>query len=451
RTALKETGKALIAYDEWGKNPSRAAGGVTFNVLTTVFTGGAGAAAKGGAVARTVSVLGKVGRAVDPMTYVFQAGKFGVGKVADALKGLKGLSTGSVSGAGHLQLDGAALEFGDDVPVIKGDVVEWSNGSRLDLKEGTVTLRDGAKVAAHIELSAAERTFLEHNLPRHEPAMAGAQHGESAAGRSGGGLPPRADHAPLGQQAAEQTRPRTGSGGPHGVAVGDVHAPSQHGAGHDGGTATSGSHSGGQGGSHHLHEANGEGWEDSHHGEEPSGGHEVEHGSGEGGEPSYSRLALPPGRADLTLDQVRRLSDKKTRWSKAEDYFRQLYGGGAERHFPVPPNSHPLYPVEAVGGRKVDVPVDLPDGRTLAVEVKTYREYRTITLDGGGHQAIKVEVPLSKHIKEQIHKDLALRRADPGYDPRWVFTHAGPSADLRNYLMQARIIFVEYGPAPKLK
>ena len=40
RTALKETGKALIAYDEWGKNPARAAGGVTFNVLTTVFTGG---------------------------------------------------------------------------------------------------------------------------------------------------------------------------------------------------------------------------------------------------------------------------------------------------------------------------------------------------------------------------------------------------------------------------
>ncbi|MEE1829310.1 hypothetical protein, partial [Streptomyces sp. SP17KL33] len=32
RTAVVETGKALIAYDEWGKNPSRAAGAVTFNV-----------------------------------------------------------------------------------------------------------------------------------------------------------------------------------------------------------------------------------------------------------------------------------------------------------------------------------------------------------------------------------------------------------------------------------
>lgn len=110
-----------------------------------------------------------------------------------------------------------------------------------------------------------------------------------------------------------------------------------------------------------------------------------------------------------------------------------------------------MYPVETVGGRKVDVPVDLPDGRTLAVEIKTYQEYRTIKLDGGAKQTIKVEVPLSKHIKEQIHKDLALRRADHGYDPRWVFTHAGPSTDLRNYLTQARIIFVEYGPAPKSK
>ncbi|KOG38966.1 protein phosphatase, partial [Streptomyces resistomycificus] len=59
RTAMKETGKALVAWDEWGKNPGRAAGAVTFNVLTTVFTGGAGAgvagAGKAGAVAKVLS------------------------------------------------------------------------------------------------------------------------------------------------------------------------------------------------------------------------------------------------------------------------------------------------------------------------------------------------------------------------------------------------------------
>ncbi|WP_256967211.1 hypothetical protein, partial [Streptomyces caniscabiei] len=66
------TGKALIAYDEWGKNPSRAAGAVTFNVLTTIFTGGAGGAVSGagkaGAIAKAISFAGKAGRIVDPMT-----------------------------------------------------------------------------------------------------------------------------------------------------------------------------------------------------------------------------------------------------------------------------------------------------------------------------------------------------------------------------------------------
>ncbi|MFF1840123.1 hypothetical protein ACFVXE_39250, partial [Streptomyces sp. NPDC058231] len=73
RTAMKETGKALVAWDEWGKNPGRAAGAVTFNVLTTVFTGGAGGAAAGagkaGAVAKVLSVAGKAGKFIDPMTY----------------------------------------------------------------------------------------------------------------------------------------------------------------------------------------------------------------------------------------------------------------------------------------------------------------------------------------------------------------------------------------------
>ncbi|MET7717596.1 hypothetical protein [Streptomyces sp. NPDC005407] len=71
--------------------------------------------------------------------------------------------------------------------------------------------------------------------------------------------------------------------------------------------------------------------------------------------------------------------------------------------------------------------MDMPDGRTVAVEVKTYGEYRTITLKDGTKETVKNEVPLSKGIKEQIHKDIALREMNPGYDPRGSFTHAGPS------------------------
>ncbi|MFC8590704.1 hypothetical protein [Streptomyces atroolivaceus] len=97
RTAVKETGKALIAYDQWGENPSRAAGAVTFNVITTVFTGGAGGAVAGGGkaalAAKALSAAGKVSRFVDPMTYVFKGAGFSLTKIGDAMAGLKGLGT----------------------------------------------------------------------------------------------------------------------------------------------------------------------------------------------------------------------------------------------------------------------------------------------------------------------------------------------------------------------
>ncbi|MFJ9684047.1 protein phosphatase, partial [Streptomyces sp. NPDC101194] len=96
RTAMKETGKALVAWDEWGKNPGRAAGAVTFNVLTTVFTGGAGGAAAGagkaGAVAKALSVAGKAGKVIDPMTYIAKGAGAGLSKIGDITKGIKGIS-----------------------------------------------------------------------------------------------------------------------------------------------------------------------------------------------------------------------------------------------------------------------------------------------------------------------------------------------------------------------
>ncbi|MER5216885.1 ADP-ribosyltransferase [Streptomyces sp. NPDC002838] len=95
RTAMKETGKALVAWDEWGKNPARAAGAVTFNVVTTVFTGGAGAgvagAGKAGAVAKALSVAGKAGRVIDPMTYIAKGAGAGLSKIGDIATSLKGV------------------------------------------------------------------------------------------------------------------------------------------------------------------------------------------------------------------------------------------------------------------------------------------------------------------------------------------------------------------------
>ncbi|MFJ8104570.1 ADP-ribosyltransferase [Streptomyces sp. NPDC096132] len=117
RTAMKETGKALVAWDEWGKNPGRAAGAVTFNVLTTVFTGGAGGAAAGagkaGAVAKALSIAGKAGKVIDPMTYIAKGAGAGLSKIGDIAKGLKGLGKIDMptlpDGSVHLP-DGRLLE-----------------------------------------------------------------------------------------------------------------------------------------------------------------------------------------------------------------------------------------------------------------------------------------------------------------------------------------------------
>ncbi|MGA4839874.1 hypothetical protein [Streptomyces sp. G45] len=89
RRAVVDTGKGLIAYDQWSKNPARAAGLVGFNALTIVATRGAGSAAKGGAMAKTISGVGKVGRAVDPFTYAAKGVQFGATKVGDLGKLLK--------------------------------------------------------------------------------------------------------------------------------------------------------------------------------------------------------------------------------------------------------------------------------------------------------------------------------------------------------------------------
>ncbi|MFE3154976.1 hypothetical protein [Streptomyces sp. NPDC059221] len=130
RTAMKETGKALVAWDEWGKNPGRAAGAVTFNVLTTVFTGGAGGAAAGagkaGAVAKVLSVAGKAGKVIDPMTYIAKGAGAGLSKIGDITKGLKGI--------GNI-----------DIPKLPDDAITIPEGS-LKLPDGTFHLPEGTPV-----------------------------------------------------------------------------------------------------------------------------------------------------------------------------------------------------------------------------------------------------------------------------------------------------------------
>ncbi|MEU1492728.1 hypothetical protein ABZ456_21015, partial [Streptomyces sp. NPDC005776] len=130
RTAMKETGKALVAWDQWGENPSRAAGAVTFNVITTVFTGGAGGAASGAGkaalAAKALSTVGKVGRFVDPMTYVFKGAGMGLTKIGDVMAGFKGLGT-------------------FEVPALPEGVVTLPDGG-FKLADGTLHLPEGSAI-----------------------------------------------------------------------------------------------------------------------------------------------------------------------------------------------------------------------------------------------------------------------------------------------------------------
>ncbi|MDX2567451.1 hypothetical protein PV351_10025, partial [Streptomyces scabiei] len=177
RTAVVETGKALIAYDEWGKNPSRAAGAVTFNVLTTVFTGGAGGAAaatgKAGAVARAISFAGKAGRIVDPMTYIAK----GIGgtavKIGDVMASLRGITDGT-----HIRLGEGTYRIAD-TPNIADDLpagLTPDNSVRMTTPEGQVVYLDTKTLLMH-NADGTIRESLE-NL-RHEPT-AEQRAGESA-------------------------------------------------------------------------------------------------------------------------------------------------------------------------------------------------------------------------------------------------------------------------------
>ncbi|GAA3498213.1 hypothetical protein GCM10019016_053160 [Streptomyces prasinosporus] len=214
RNTVKEAGKALVAWDQWGENPARAGGAVTFNVLTTVFTGGAGAAAKGGSVARTVGALGRTARLVDPMTYLGKAAKFGTVKVTDLFAGLRGVHAGAyddiLSGAGRVQPDGSVVRVADDMPVIRGNVVEWPDGTRLNLDDGSVVRADGTAAPAKVELSAADRELLEQNLPHEEGALVGAGDNVTAYGDSR----PTASHTEPPRRDGGSTSPAThGPGG----------------------------------------------------------------------------------------------------------------------------------------------------------------------------------------------------------------------------------------------
>ncbi|MEU0626656.1 hypothetical protein [Streptomyces sp. NPDC005989] len=206
RTAMKETGKALVAWDEWGKNPGRAAGAVTFNVLTTVFTGGAGGAAAGagkaGAVAKVLSVAGKAGKVIDPMTYIAKGAGAGLSRIGDITKGLKGI--------GNIE-----------IPKLPDDAITLPEGS-LKLPDGTFHLPEGAAVPeGGVKLPDGNVRFpddvplLPENatkLPTHTDVPVQYFDHDGNLLDENGGIVQHAADAP---KEGSPTTPRTDTGAPH--------------------------------------------------------------------------------------------------------------------------------------------------------------------------------------------------------------------------------------------
>ncbi|MFF0712930.1 hypothetical protein ACWEVM_04155 [Streptomyces bauhiniae] len=229
RKAYKETAKGFIAYDQWKTNPARAAGAVTFNVLTIVGTEGAGSAVSGagkaGAAARTLSIAGKVGRAIDPMTYAGKAAKFAFVRVGDTFSTLKNLRTGAY--ADMADLGGKYAPAEHPVPVVERpaavpeSAVEYvdARGDVVYLTaDGHVLDADGAMRQhvshSHVEASAADRARMDGAAREPEPVGAHAannaleSHASGGAG-PGGAIPVR-DVGPVGSLG------HTGHGSGHG-------------------------------------------------------------------------------------------------------------------------------------------------------------------------------------------------------------------------------------------
>ncbi|WP_055490016.1 ADP-ribosyltransferase [Streptomyces sp. TP-A0356] len=206
RNTMKQTGKALVAWDEWGKNPARAAGAVTFNVLTTVFTGGEGAAVAGagkaGAVAKAISLAGKAGRIIDPMTYVGKGVGAGLSKIGDVTKALKGI--------GHV-----------DIPKLPDGSVHLPDGRLLDTN-GNLLGHDGTIDKTPVPHEVAPGLPAHWTIPNQPPVPAGVTH--AAADGVHGGVGHTTDGVYGGMP---HTSHGVYGGVPHSAGA-DVHSPATH-------------------------------------------------------------------------------------------------------------------------------------------------------------------------------------------------------------------------------
>jgi hypothetical protein len=241
KKALRDFGKSLIAYDEWGTNPARAGGTVAFNALTLgagtflklgkagslgAEAGEAGeAASAAGRAAKVAGAFGKTGRLVDPMTYVAKGAGFAKLKVGDMMASLKELH----SGAADDFLHGADTPRTHTPVSVSDKSVRFPDGSVLH-EDGTMLTPEGKphQDPIPVESSAAERA-ARHEItpPSHlsEPTHTPLHADQRVPAHVGGGSTTEgASHA-----SGHDT------GGHDAAGHGGHHGPADSGTGHGGG------------------------------------------------------------------------------------------------------------------------------------------------------------------------------------------------------------------------
>ena len=118
------------------------------------------------------------------------------------------------------------------------------------------------------------------------------------------------------------------------------------------------------------------------------------------------------------------------RGKEGKEYVRELHNGGPEKA-----------ETTRLGKRQHDVSEVAQRTRTIfRHEVKNYRIW--LTING---EKTRMEVPLTKEIKQQLTKDFFWRREGlrSGIDRvvQWDFVGAPPNKELRDFLIQTRTPF----------
>ncbi|EME97745.1 hypothetical protein J7W19_10770 [Streptomyces mobaraensis NBRC 13819 = DSM 40847] len=275
KKAARDTAKALVAYDEWGKDPARAAGAAGFNILTTAT--GTGAVAKGGAAAKVVNAVGKAGRLIDPMTYAGKGAGFVLNKsvaklsstlpkvgdlvnnLRDRFPGMERLPDGSVRLPNASVLPGRARYLRPDYTLvdIRGRGVRGHAPITRELPAGADSPHGSPHTSAH-------------NAHEREPVMAGADRRNTVPMHVGDSSGPSSHHSNNSSQAAGHIDPQR----------------SGHGADHTGSTGDHSSHGGPHTAGDQMPDAHG------HHGQN---GPSASMGSGTGHQPSSQATAPQHG------------------------------------------------------------------------------------------------------------------------------------------------------------